>query len=78
MITFTQLGRYGRLGNQLFQYAAIKSVSLETGHSLKIPNPDNMVWQNQKCYLSDFKLDCEFLSEQDYSRIQYQFIEPGS
>ena len=76
MITFTQLGRYGRLGNQLFQYAAIKSVSLETGHSLKIPNPDNVVWQNQKCYLSDFKLDCDFLSEQDYSRIQYQFIEP--
>ena len=42
MITFAQLGRYGRLGNQLFQYAMLKSVSLATGYEMKIPNPNEI------------------------------------
>ena len=29
MITFLQLGKHGRLGNQLFQYAALKSLGLK-------------------------------------------------
>ena len=76
MVTFTELGRLGRLGNQLFQYAVLKSISLEKGCKIKIPNPQTMEWQNQKCYLGEFNLECEYLEPEDYSRIQYRFQEP--
>tara|TARA_R110002074_G_scaffold127231_4_gene266098 strand:+ start:4487 stop:5371 length:885 start_codon:yes stop_codon:yes gene_type:complete len=76
MVTFTELGRMGRLGNQLFQYAALRSISLEKGCKIKIPDPQTMEWQNQKCYLGNFNLNCEYLEPQDYSSIQYRFQEP--
>jgi hypothetical protein len=38
MITFQKLGNYGRLGNQLFQYAALKSLSLRKNYQLVLPN----------------------------------------
>jgi len=76
MVTFTELGRLGRLGNQLFQYAALRSISLEKGCKIKIPDPQTVEWQSQKCYLGSFNLECEYLEPQDYSRIQYRFQEP--
>ena len=36
-ITFSALGNYGRLGNQLFQYSAMKSLSLKRGYELVLP-----------------------------------------
>jgi hypothetical protein len=77
LITFSQLGKYGRLGNQLFQYAMIKSVAIETGYELKIPNPEQITFQNQKCYLNKFNLSCDYLTEKDINNIQYKFIEPN-
>ena len=57
MITFEQLGNYGRLGNQLFQYALLKSVSFETDRQIILPtNLYNKIWHNQKCLLNNFKL----------------------
>ena len=38
MITFQKLGNYGRLGNQLFQYAALKSLSLRKNYHLVLPH----------------------------------------
>lgn len=38
MITFQKLGNYGRLGNQLFQYAALKSLSLRKNYHLILPH----------------------------------------
>ena len=75
MITFTQLGKLGRFGNQLFQYSMVKSVALESGRQLKIPNPEHTVWQNQKSYLSYYDLDVDFLTSEDIRKIQYRFIE---
>jgi len=49
MITFQKLGNYGRLGNQLFQYAALKSLSLRKNYQLVLPN-------NQFSRLTDFNL----------------------
>jgi hypothetical protein len=40
MITHKSIGYSGRLGNQMFQYAALKAISLETGY---------------KCYLLDHR-----------------------
>jgi len=48
MITFLELGSFGRLGNQLFQYAALKSLGLENGYEAKIPNPSLKEWHGQK------------------------------
>jgi len=76
MITFVELGALGRLGNQLFQYAALKSVAERTGFEPKIPPPDTKIWQNQKCYLNKFSLKCEFLNSRDYEGIVHRFREP--
>jgi len=76
MITFVELGQYGRLGNQLFQYALLRSVALEKGVPAKIPDPNTMTWQNQKCYLKYFNLECDYLEPEDYSKIKHRFQEP--
>mgnify|MGYP003135623736 CR=1 FL=1 len=76
MITFSHLGSLGRLGNQLFQYAALKSVALDRGLPAKIPNPDNLVWHGQECLLKHFNLECEYLTPESMHEIKYQFREP--
>jgi len=75
MITFLHLGQLGRLGNQLFQYSMLKSVSIETGFELKIPHPKNITFQNQTCFLDSFNLECDFLTQLDLSCIKNHFIE---
>jgi hypothetical protein len=73
MITFQQIGSYGRLGNQLFQYAILKSISLKKGYEIVLPNfINNKIWHNQPCLLNNFKLpSCRFeeniFYEQTYS-----------
>ena len=37
MITFNRLGNLGRLGNQMFQYAALKGIATNCEHSFAIP-----------------------------------------
>lgn len=73
MITFRELGNYGRLGNQLFQYAILKSVSLKTGYRITLPTDTfEKVWHGQKCLLNNFKLpSCSFSDEQ----ISYNYAE---
>ena len=76
MITFSELGRYGRLGNQLFQYAAVRSLSLQSGFELKIPNPEAMHWHGQPCLLGQFSIPCGFLEREDVPKIKYVYDEP--
>jgi hypothetical protein len=38
MITHKSIGYSGRLGNQMFQYAALKAISLETGFDYYLPD----------------------------------------
>ena len=77
MITFLELGKYGRLGNQLFQYAALKSIALKNGYECKIPNPEDMDWHGQKCLLSEFNIEAAFLSDSDRSSLTNAAIEPS-
>lgn len=57
MITFSKIGEYGRLGNQMFQYALLKSVSMKTNFEITLPtNLHNRVWHGQQCKLKIFKL----------------------
>ena len=75
MITMTNLGSYGRLGNQLFQYAMLKSVSHKLNIELKIPNPKDTHCQGQNCLLNNFTLSCSFLENQDFNKIKQDGFE---
>ena len=69
MITFDQLGKYGRLGNQLFQYAALRALGLKKGYEVKIPNFSHMMWHGQGCLLDNFNIEASRLSAQDYGKL---------
>ena len=76
MITFSQLGNYGRLGNQLFQYALLKSVSLKNGYEIALPsNLHNRFWHGQKNKLDLFLLPS---SVKKNIQVKQKFNEPFS
>jgi len=73
MITFTQFGNLGRLGNQLFQYALLKSISLKTGKEIVLPNyTKDYIWHSQKCLMSNFKISCHY---SDFVKPKFIFKE---
>ena len=71
MITFKNLGGYGRLGNQLFQYAALKALALKNGYDFKIPNQSNMNWHGQKSLMYEFNITAEEYTTEEFSKIKY-------
>jgi len=77
VITFAQLGSYGRLGNQLFQYAALKSLGLKKGYEVKIPYLPGVTWHGQRCLLNNFNLEAEYLVPEDIYKIQHHYMEPN-
>jgi len=77
MITFLNLGSQGRLGNQLFQYAALKGLGLKNNYEVKIPNPNHKNWHGQPCLLSEFNIESGYLEETDLTSLQYSYEEPS-
>ena len=75
MITFYELGKYGRLGNQLFQYAALKSIGLKNNYEVKIPDFSDSVWHGQECLLKNFNLESDILTEDDLKSIVEFYTE---
>jgi hypothetical protein len=61
VITFFNLGQQGRLGNQLFQYAALKGLAIKKGYEVKIPDPTTREWHGQNCLLNEFNMDMKNL-----------------
>lgn len=76
MVTFHKLGENGRLGNQLFQYAALKGLATKNGYEIKIPNPQTMSWHGQTCLLDKFNINCDYLTQQDANTLQNLYEEP--
>ena len=76
MITCLNLGKYGRLGNQLFQYAAIRGIAEKIGTECKIPDYDAFEWHGQRCLLQNFNIQASRLTPEDYGKIQRTFMEP--
>ena len=76
MVTFHKLGELGRLGNQLFQYAALKGLASKNGYDVKIPNPQIMNWHGQTCLLDRFNIDCDYLTNDDMVSIKHIYSEP--
>lgn len=75
MITFTNLGLYGRLGNALFQYAFVRAVSLKTGKKLCLPDLSQHIDPvgGQRCKLTHFNIEYEPLLQQP----SYLYREQG-
>ena len=78
MITFLVLGKHGRLGNQLFQYAALKGIALKNGYECKIPDPSEMEWHGQKCLLKEFYIESDYLTAEDRHSLKHHAIEPSA
>jgi Glycosyl transferase family 11 len=73
MITFSRLGTYGRLGNQLFQYAILLAVGAKNKYEVKIPSLDDKEWHGQKCLLKNFNITAKTLDSNDV--IEHHYIE---
>jgi hypothetical protein len=76
MITNLSLGVDGRLGNQLFQYAALLGTALKFGYKIKIPHPTTRNWHGQRCLLDEFNIEAGFLTEDDVKSLKFQISEP--
>ena len=76
MVTFHKLGELGRLGNQLFQYAALKGLASKNGYTAKIPNPQTMSWHGQVSLLDKFNIECEYATQEDMNTLQNLYEEP--
>lgn len=58
--TFENLGSHGRLGNVLFQYAALLGYATKKGYMANIPkNIDEKIHHSQACMLKEFKITVE-------------------
>lgn len=67
-VTFSELGNYGRLGNQLFQYAAVRSYSLKHDLPLLLPKPIEHK-------LGNFHISCQYVNRntlQVVNRVQFE------
>ena len=48
-IGFNHLGRHGRLGNQMFQYAGLRGIAAHKGYDFAIPPSDfNDEWNDHQ------------------------------
>jgi hypothetical protein len=52
-ISFNSLGNLGRLGNQMFQYAALRGIAAKHGYDYCLPPVDLIGTHDQNCALSD-------------------------
>lgn len=78
MITFNKLGKLGRIGNQLFQYAAIRNLSIKKNFEIGLPKQTNMMFHGQKSLLNCFKIPKEFFGKTSLlKKIVYsKYVEP--
>jgi len=66
MFVFPEIGRAGRLGNQMFQLAAIKSLSLKNKSQAYLPEDiDTRITDGQSCLLKFFKHKIPFISSKE-------------
>jgi hypothetical protein len=72
MVTNIHIGLDGRLGNQLFQYAALKSLCIQNKYDCVLPNIDNREWHGQKSLLKYLNVDCTFSDNFDILEYQYE------
>jgi len=72
MLLFTNLGRYGRLGNQMFQYAALKGMARKHGYEIGIPPSNNINEYSDHQLLHHFNLSKDVSVGNFQPRFSYQ------
>ena len=71
-VTYQAIGVNGRLGNQMFQYAAVKGLADKLGCRSVFPDVNGREWHGQKCTLFDlFNLKDYVIKNIPYSENQY-------
>jgi glycosyl transferase family 11 len=70
MITFSRLGRWGRLGNQMFEYAALLGIGMRLGYDVAVPGPD------RHDLASCFDITARILTGGDRGQLRHVFQEP--
>jgi len=70
VISFSELGRWGRLGNQLYEYAALLGIGHELGFDVAIPPLD------EHDLGSCFDIRAPILTRRDRRRIRHTMHEP--
>ena len=77
MLAFNNIGSLGRLGNQMFEYAALRGIAAEHGYDFMIPPPERGGIENYSLHQC-FKLDhikTGFIPNENYSLEQtFHFI----
>jgi len=82
MITFKKLGRFGGLGNSLFQYSTLIAVAERYGYDIKIPYKNETFYEESyeaNCYsiFQGFKKVYDNLEKEDLGNIMYEVSEAG-
>ena len=75
MITNRRMGHDGRLGNQLFQYAMLRSVAMAKGYEVRIPMNFNAPSGRGRIELAPFALQCEEFRPEDRAKINGTYEE---
>ena len=70
MITFSRLGRWGRLGNQMFEYAALLGIGARLGYDVAIPPP------GRHALTTCFGISAPLLDGPGRRRLRHVFQEP--
>jgi len=69
LILYPNIGREGRLGNAMFQYAAVKAMALEKGVAARLPwDIDEREHHGQKCLLKYFKHSAVGFTREDLEK----------
>lgn len=79
MIGFNHIGRHGRLGNQMFQYAALRGISELKGYEFCIPESNfRNEWEDHQLFeaftLNNLK-NKKFLSANYYQEKQFNYSQ---
>ena len=75
MLSFNKLGKSGRLGNQMFQYAALRGIAANRGFDWVIPPPEaggigDFGEENNYCMFDTFKMSHATKEHQGISNTQ--------
>lgn len=78
-VSFNNLGSHGRLGNQMFQYASLRGITLRNGYSAMVPPPDTKTTDQYglfECFTMTTDLEFGFQKNvPEYKVDQFHFSE---
>ena len=65
MISLSDFGTWARLGNQMFQWAYLRSVSLENNYNIKLPSLKSPFGYSEPQLFSAFDLNVDIITKED-------------